>query len=108
MVANKAGSARFPGRFRLNCPDTVNQRDSALNGPRSVGAACGGSRIMQFHATRAGAARQRTACAVVGIHEKGVLTDHARRVDRASGGAIARLLKRGDFSGKSAETFPIT
>lgn len=62
---------------------------------------------MQFHVIRAGAARQKTACAIVGIHEKAVLTDAARRLDRASGGAIARVLERGDFSGKSAETFPV-
>jgi leucyl aminopeptidase len=63
---------------------------------------------MQFHVIKAGIARQRTACAIVGIHEKAALTDAARRLDRACGGAIGRLLKRGDFSGKSAETFPIT
>jgi leucyl aminopeptidase len=63
---------------------------------------------MQFHAIKAGAARQRTACAIVGIHEGGILSDAGRRVDRASGSAIARVLKRGDFAGKSAETFPIT
>ena len=63
---------------------------------------------MQFHAIKAGAARKPTACAIVGVHEKGELTEAARRVDRASGGAVARVLKRGDFSGKSAETFPIT
>ncbi|HEU5467937.1 MAG TPA: leucyl aminopeptidase [Steroidobacteraceae bacterium] len=62
---------------------------------------------MQFQAIKAGAARQRTACAIVGIHERGAPTEAARRVDRASGGAISRVLKRGDFSGKSAETFPI-
>ena len=62
---------------------------------------------MQFQAVKAGAARQRTACAIVGIHERGALTEAARRVDRASGGAISRVLERGDFSGKSAETFPI-
>jgi leucyl aminopeptidase len=63
---------------------------------------------MQFHAIKAGAARKPTACAIVGVHEKGDLPEAARRVDRASGGAVARVLKRGDFSGKSAETFPIT
>ena len=62
---------------------------------------------MQFHSIKAGAARQRTACAIVGIHENGVLPESARRVDRASGGAITRVLKRGDFSGKGTETFPI-
>jgi leucyl aminopeptidase len=62
---------------------------------------------MQFDVTRAGSARKRTACAIVGIHEKAAMSEHARRVDRASGGAIARVLKRGDFSGKSPEVFPV-
>jgi leucyl aminopeptidase len=62
---------------------------------------------MQFHVVKAGAARQRTACAIVGIHEGGTMSDSARKVDRASGGAIARVLKRGDFSGKSPDVFPV-
>jgi leucyl aminopeptidase len=62
---------------------------------------------MQFHATGASAARQRTACAIVGIHDKGVMTPAARELDRVSGGAIARLLKRGDFAGKTAELLPL-
>jgi leucyl aminopeptidase len=63
---------------------------------------------MQFQVVKAGSARQRTACAIVGIHEKAPLSEAARRVDRAAGGAISRLLGRGDFSGKGAEVFPIT
>jgi leucyl aminopeptidase len=63
---------------------------------------------MQFQVIKAGSARQRTACAIVGVHEGATLTDAARRLDRAAGGAISRLLRRGDFSGKSADTFPIT
>ena len=62
---------------------------------------------MQFQAIRAGAAGKPTACAIVGIHEGAAMSEAARRVDRASGGAVARLLKRGDFQGKGAETFPI-
>ena len=62
---------------------------------------------MQFQVTKSGAARERTGCAIVGIHENATMTESARQLDRASGGAIARLLKRGDFSGKSGETLPI-
>ncbi len=62
---------------------------------------------MQFQVTKAGALRHRTACAIVGIHEKATMTDSARRLDRISGGAISRLLRRGDFSGKCGETLPI-
>jgi leucyl aminopeptidase len=63
---------------------------------------------MQFHVIQSGSARQRTACAIVGVHENALLGDAAKRVDRAAGGAIARLLRRGDFSGKSPEVYPIT
>src|SRR5688572_12498159 len=62
---------------------------------------------MQFHAIKAGSARQRTACAIVGVHEGGALSGSARQGERASGGAIGRVLKRGDFSGKGRETYPI-
>ncbi len=63
---------------------------------------------MQFQVIKAGSARQRTACAIVGIHENGSMSDAAKRVDRAAGGAISRVLRRGDFSGKGTEVFPIT
>jgi leucyl aminopeptidase len=62
---------------------------------------------MQFQIIKAGAARQKTACAVVGVFEGAALGDAGRKVDRASGGLVSRVLKRGDFAGKSAETFPI-
>jgi leucyl aminopeptidase len=62
---------------------------------------------MQFQVIKAGAARQKTACAVVGVFEGASLGDAARKVDRAAGGAVSRVLKRGDFAGKGAETFPI-
>ncbi len=62
---------------------------------------------MQFKIIKAGSARQKTACAVVGVHEGATLGSAGRKADRASGGAISRVLKRGDFAGKSAETFPV-
>ncbi|MGQ0385221.1 MAG: leucyl aminopeptidase [Gammaproteobacteria bacterium] len=62
---------------------------------------------MQFHATATSAARQKTGCAVVGIHEPATMTAAARELDRASRGAIGRVLRRGDFSGKAGELLPI-
>jgi leucyl aminopeptidase len=62
---------------------------------------------MQFYVTGASAARQRTACAIVGIYERAEMSGPARALDRACGGAVARLLRRGDFSGKTGETLPI-
>ncbi|HEU0225836.1 MAG TPA: leucyl aminopeptidase [Steroidobacteraceae bacterium] len=62
---------------------------------------------MQFYATGATAARQKTACAIVGIHESAAMTAAARELDRAAGGAIGRVLRRGDFTGKTGELLPI-
>ncbi|MBX3704477.1 MAG: leucyl aminopeptidase [Steroidobacteraceae bacterium] len=62
---------------------------------------------MQFYATGATAARQKTACAIVGIHEPATMTAAARELDRAAGGAIGRVLRRGDFRGKAGEVLPI-
>jgi len=62
---------------------------------------------MQFHASGMSAARQRTACAIVGVHEGAAMTGSARALDRACGGVIGRLLRRGDFSGKTGEVLPI-
>ncbi len=62
---------------------------------------------MQFNATGASAASQKTACAVVGIHEKGKPEGSARDLDRRTAGMISRVLKRGDFSGKLGEVLPI-
>ncbi len=62
---------------------------------------------MKFQAKAASAARQRTACAIVGVHERAAMTGPARELDRACGGIIGRLLRRGDFSGKSGELLPV-
>ena len=50
---------------------------------------------MQFHATRSSAASQRTACAVVGIYDKGDLSAAASELDRKCGGLLRRVIKRG-------------
>ncbi len=62
---------------------------------------------MLFHATRSSAASQRTACAVVGVYEKGELSGAADELDRKCGGLIRRVVKRGDFEGKSGSVLPI-
>lgn len=43
-------------------------------------------------------------CLVVGIFDEGELSEAARTVDSASGGRLKKLLGRGDFPGKPAET----
>jgi leucyl aminopeptidase len=45
--------------------------------------------------------RSASGCAVVGVFESRTLSAPARELDRASGGALAAALKRGDMDGKS-------
>jgi leucyl aminopeptidase len=46
-------------------------------------------------------------CLVVGIFEEAQLTEEARELDAACGGRLRKLLARGDFPGKAAETLLI-
>ena len=59
---------------------------------------------MQFHATSGAPARQKTDCAIVGIFEKRALSPAAAELDKASKGAISKVLAQGDISGKRGET----
>ncbi len=59
---------------------------------------------MRFHAVSGAAARRRTDCAIVGIHEAGSLTAATTRLDATLNGRIARLAKRGDLRGRAGET----
>jgi leucyl aminopeptidase len=63
---------------------------------------------MQFFATSAAPARQKTECAIVGVFDKGVLSGAAEELDKASGGRIARLVKRGDLRGKAGDVLLLT
>jgi leucyl aminopeptidase len=56
---------------------------------------------VEFSIKRNSPEKQRTACAVVGIHEGRRLSEAAKRLDQASSGAISNVLKRGDMEGKS-------
>jgi leucyl aminopeptidase len=58
---------------------------------------------MEFFVTSTAASRQRTDCAIVGVYDKGVLSEAAQDLDRRIGGRIARLVKRGDFRGKAGD-----
>jgi leucyl aminopeptidase len=58
---------------------------------------------MEFFATSAAPSRQRTECAILGIFDKGVLTEAAEELDRRIGGRIAKLVKRGDIRGKAGD-----
>ncbi len=45
-----------------------------------------------------------TACLVVGVFSRKRLSDAAARIDAAAGGALVRLLKKGDFHGDGGQT----
>ncbi|MDY0067024.1 MAG: leucyl aminopeptidase [Steroidobacteraceae bacterium] len=55
---------------------------------------------MEYFVSTAAASRQRTECAIVGVYEKGALSEAAQALDGRIGGRIARLVKRGDLRGK--------
>jgi len=59
---------------------------------------------MRLYVVTGSAVRQKTDCAVVGVHEAGELAGAAAQLDAALGGRIARLVKRGDFKGRAGET----
>jgi len=48
--------------------------------------------------------KQRTSCVVVGVFETRRLSSAAQKLDEASGGFLANLLKRGDLDGKVGQT----
>ena len=59
--------------------------------------------------TRTGAPEKtKTACAVVGMYADGVMTASAQAFDAAAGGAIARLVKRGDANGKKGSVLMLS
>ena len=62
---------------------------------------------MEFTVEASGARRARTDCAIVGVHERAELSPVARELDRALGGRLTRILKSGDFSGRSGETLMV-
>ena len=55
---------------------------------------------MRFHAVSGAAARRRTDCVIVGIHENGVLGASAAQLDARLNGRLTRLAKRGDLRGR--------
>jgi leucyl aminopeptidase len=59
---------------------------------------------MKYEAYSGKATSARGDCLVVGVHEEHRLGEQARLVDKACGGRLMGLLKRGDFSGRAGET----
>jgi len=63
---------------------------------------------MEFFVSTAAPSRQRTDCAIVGVFDKGVLSETAHALDRRIGGRIARLIKRGDVRGRTGDSVLLT
>jgi len=59
---------------------------------------------MRSYVVTGSAARQKTDCAIVGLHEGASPEGAAAQLDAACGGRLARLLQRGDFRGRAGET----
>ena len=58
---------------------------------------------MRLFVATAAPRRQKTDCAIIGLHEGGKLTGAAAALDEALGGRLSRVIKRGDVRGKSGE-----
>ncbi|MGZ8211433.1 MAG: leucyl aminopeptidase [Burkholderiales bacterium] len=56
---------------------------------------------MKFSTKHMQPGRTKTGCAVVGVFETRTLSAPARAVDSLAGGALARIVKRGDMDGKN-------
>jgi leucyl aminopeptidase len=59
---------------------------------------------MEFSVTQDPLANQRTGCIVAGVYAGRKLSPAAQVLDAASGGAIERVLKRGDLEGEAGTT----
>jgi leucyl aminopeptidase len=59
---------------------------------------------MEFNVKSGSPAKQRSACVVVGIFEPRRLSPAAESLDKASGGHLSALLRRGDIEGQLGQT----
>jgi len=62
---------------------------------------------MEISVKRGHAHEQKTACLIVGVHAGKRLGSAAEAIDKATRGAVSRLVKRGDISGNLSETLMI-
>jgi leucyl aminopeptidase len=60
--------------------------------------------FMDYFTTTTAASRRASGCLIVGIYESGKLSVAAGEIDAATGGAMKRLVKRGDLSGELGES----
>ena len=59
---------------------------------------------MEYSVKSGNPEKQRTACVVLGVFENRRLSAAAAQLDKASGGYLSNLLRRGDLQGKSGQT----
>ena len=59
---------------------------------------------MEFSVKRGAPRKQKTACIIVGVHTGKILSRSAEDLDKASRGALRRIVERGDIGGKPGET----
>ncbi|WP_406829101.1 leucyl aminopeptidase [Microbulbifer sp. ARAS458-1] len=62
---------------------------------------------MQFTAKVTDILKQRTACAIIAVDNKNRLTDSGSALDKATGGNLAKLLKRGDLDSTTGSTLMV-
>ena len=62
---------------------------------------------MEFFARSGNPARQKTACAVVAVFERGKLSSAAAQIDKTGKGFITRIVRRGDMDGSTGRTMMI-
>lgn len=59
---------------------------------------------MEFSVKSGNPEKQRSACVVVGVFDRRKLSSAARVLDKASGGALSTILRRGDMDGEKGQT----
>lgn len=59
---------------------------------------------MEFGTKSGNPEKQRTACVVVGVFERRRLSQPAKQLDKATGGYLSSVLRRGDIDGKIGQT----
>jgi leucyl aminopeptidase len=59
---------------------------------------------MEFSVKSGNPEKQRSACVVVGVFERRKLSAAARVLDKASGGMLSTILRRGDMDGEKGQT----
>lgn len=59
---------------------------------------------MQYQIKTGAPEKQRTACVIAGVFERRKLSDAAKALDKASGGALQAAMRRGDMDGAAGTT----